>query len=215
MKQENSKTETRLSPLEEDPQPSVSGESPLPRPAVQGGPAWRRPIGETVTAGSSSPARPWPTATQALSSYPREKGQGVLSHRPDNCCPEPEAGAPMTGSTAQRARVPSSLPGGGGQVRGWTGPALEGLCWCWQGAFVKKGPKRALRPRSPGGGEHHAAWQSPVRFPPSPLPSEAQRELWAPLRMRPLETAPLRDGNPSWWAASWSRDDAPSAASAA
>ena len=121
----------------------------------------------------------------------------------------------MTGSTAQRARVPSSLPGGGGQVRGWTGPALEGLCWCWQGAFVKKGPKRALRPRSPGGGEHHAAWQSPVRFPPSPLPSEAQRELWAPLRMRPLETAPLRDGNPSWWAASWSRDDAPSAASAA
>lgn len=81
-----------------------------------------------MTAGSSSPARPSPTAVQALSSYPGEIAQGVLSHRPDNCCPELEAGAPTTGSTAQGARVPSSLPGEGRQVRGWTGPVLGGFC---------------------------------------------------------------------------------------
>lgn len=38
VKRGNSETETRPSPLEEDPQPSVSAESPLPCLAVRGGP---------------------------------------------------------------------------------------------------------------------------------------------------------------------------------
>lgn len=101
VKQESSKTETRLTPTRGRTSPFGLSREPAPLPSCPRGPSLA-PAHQGDCDGRSSPtARPSATAAQALSSYPGEKGQGALSHRPDNCCPELEARAPTIGSIAQ------------------------------------------------------------------------------------------------------------------
>lgn len=113
-----------------------------------------------MTAGSSSPAWPSATAAQALSSYPREKGQGVLSpHNQEHSTVSP---GPL-----------ELMREGGRSEAGWA-PRWRAML-VLAGSVCEEGAEKGTR--SPGGGELPAAWRSPVRFPALPLPGQAQREL--------------------------------------
>ena len=74
VKQESSKRRG-LRPLEEEPHPSVSADSPLPCPAVRGDPAWRRRIGETVTAAPAPPPGRRPLLPKPSAPTPDRKGR--------------------------------------------------------------------------------------------------------------------------------------------
>lgn len=94
---------------------------------------------------------------------------------------------------------PLELGGGGRSEAGR--PRAGGALLVLAGTFVKKGPKRAPRPRSPGGGEPPG---SLAESRPGPTLTPAQRGLAGGGSSPDVTpgTAPVRDGNPSWYVAS-------------